>query len=587
MKNITVLFLTLIVSAIFLGGCNNKPDNVNVRIITTTDIHANIFEYDFIRDTITRGGLSRVMTFVEAQRAGGDTNIVLLDNADLLQGQPSGYYFNHVSSRDENLFASVLNYMRFDAASVGNHDIEMGPGVYNKLKEEFNFPWLAANILDKETGEPYFKPYTIINKQGVKLAILGLITPSVPNWLPAHLWEGLEFADMLETAAYWVPVILEKEKPDALIGLFHSGSGDESGLPVAFAENASVMVARNVPGFDVIFTGHDHRLTNLQVPGAGGKDVLILAGLPFGRSVAVADFSFKRKPEGGYAIKSVSGDIIEMKDYEPFPEFLMKFENELKQAKDYTSQKIGKLSSTLSTRDAYIGNSAFVDFIHKIQLQLTGAQISFAAPLSFNASLAEGDLTMRDMFRLYPFENYLYVMELTGREIRNALEFSYGMWFSTMKKPGDNALLFRKTADGTLETTSDGRPRFVNPFFNFDSAAGMDYTVDISKLPGDRIRITKTSDGLPFSDEKIYKVAINSYRGSGGGNHLTTGAGIGKDDLAARIVWISDKDMRSLMADWIKQQDELLNPEAGNNWKVIPENLATEALKNDLRLLFP
>ncbi len=581
-----ISILNVILMAITLMGCTSPNKEVEIQVITTTDVHAYIFEYDFIRDTITTGGLSRVASFVEAQRQKGKKQIVLLDNGDLLQGQPSGYYFNHVANRSQNLFATVLNHLQYNGASVGNHDIEMGPDVYRRLMSEFRFPWLAANIIDKKTGEPFFKPYTIIKRKGVKIAVLGLITPSVPNWLPTQLWEGLEFADMLKTAAYWVPAILENEKPDALIGLFHSGAGRETGEQEFMAENASVMVAQNIPGFDVIFTGHDHRVINKKVMNIDGNEVLVLGGQPFARSVSVADFVFKKNNSGNYDLEFLAGDIVEMKDFEPSADFSRLFMQEFGQSREYTGQTIGRILAEIASRDSYTGNSPFVDFIHQIQLEKTGADISLAAPLSFDATLQEGEMTMRDMFRLYPYENYLYVMELTGNEIRNTLEFSYGMWFSTMKGPQDNALMLRKTADGKVETGADGRGRFVYPFFNFDSASGINYTVDISKTPGNRITILNNTNGTPFDVNKKYRVAINSYRGSGGGNHLTLGAGISQSDLAERIVWVSDKDLRSLMADWISYKGEL-NPVAGNNWKVLPEKWAKDALVRDMKLLFP
>jgi len=180
----------------------------------------------------------------------------------------------------------------------------------------------------------------------------------------------------------------------------------------------------------------------------------------------------------------------------------------------------------------------------------------------------------------------LYIMELTGQEILNALEYSYGLWFDTMTGADSNILLFRKDSSGKPELDRNNRARFVNPFFNFDSAAGIKYTVDVSKPIGERISVQSTSAGLPFLKNKTYRVAINSYRGSGGGGHLTTGAGIDHHDLEKRIVWVSAHDLRSHMAEHFSKTENL-HAVAGNNWKLVPEKWVKGAMERDFALLFP
>ncbi len=579
--------LVLILFFMALLGCEAPDDSVQVKIITTADVHAVIFPHDFINDTPMDGSLARVFTYVEKQRENKNQHVLLLDNADLLQGQPTGYYFNFIADREINLFADVMNHIGFDAASVGNHDVEMGPEVYNHLKKEFDFPWLAANIIDKKTGSPYFEPYVIFERDGVRIAVLGLVTPSVPTWLPRKLWEGLEFRGMYESATEWMQYILDHEQPHAVIGLFHSGEGpDMEYAGVAEPpENASLYVGRHVPGFDVIFTAHDHRVRNKTFTNVNDEEVLMIAGQSFGRSVAVADLVFRKNEMGSFYLASKTGSVEEMAGYEPHAGFLATFDKEYQQVKEFVAQPLGTLQKTLYSREAYRGNSAFVDFIHNIQLQLTGAEISLAAPLSFNAVLEQGEVTVRDMFRLYPFENYLYVMTLSGQEIRDLLEYSYGLWYNTMAGPDDHLMLFRQDEQGALQKDNNGRARFANAFYNFDSAAGINYVVDVSKPVGQRVTIASLASGARFDPGRNYKVAINSYRGSGGGGHVTHGAGIPHADLDSRIVWVSERDLRGHIADYIREAG-LLSPEAGNNWKVIPADWAERAAERDHKLLF-
>ena len=221
----------------------SAPEKATLTIFCTTDIHGSLFNYDLKKEQSTCQSLAGIAGYLRQVRENGLEDYILLDGGDLLQGQPTNYYFNFIDTTQTNLVARILNDLGYDAAAVGNHDIETGHAVYDKVRKEFRFPWLAANALNIHTGEPYFEPYTVIRRQGLKIAILGMITPGIPKWLPRHLWEGLEFADMIETARKWVPLIQKKEQPDLLIGLFHAGwnynyAGENENTP--FNENATI-----------------------------------------------------------------------------------------------------------------------------------------------------------------------------------------------------------------------------------------------------------------------------------------------------------------------------------------------------------
>jgi 2',3'-cyclic-nucleotide 2'-phosphodiesterase/3'-nucleotidase len=239
---------------------------------------------------------------------------------------------------------------------------------------------------------------------------------------------------------------------------------------------------------------------------------------------------------------------------------------------------------TISSRDAYFGPSAFVDMIHTIQMEITGADISFAAPLSFDVSISMGPITVGDMFKLYRFENFLYTMSLSGEEIRKYLEFSYSEWYSTMSGPGDELLKFRLGKDGKPVLTN-GRAWLKNQPYNFDSAAGINYTVDVSKAEGSRITISGFTDGRAFEKNKMYKVAVNSYRGNGGGGHFTQGAGINKNELRSRVLSSTDRDLRYYILKSIESK-KTVNPEPLRNWKIIPEKWTEKVIPAEYFLLF-
>ena len=199
-------------------------NNATIRIISTTDVHGALFPFDFIDNRAADYGLAHVLTYVDELREDSTQEIILLDNGDILQGQPTVYYGNYIDTTSSNhIVSKVMNYMQYNAGTIGNHDIEAGPTIYNRLKDEFKFPWLSANIIDKRTGLPYFKPYTVFERNGIRIAILGLTTPGVTKWLPSSLWENMEFNDMVESSKIWMDSIRTKENPHIIIGLFHAG----------------------------------------------------------------------------------------------------------------------------------------------------------------------------------------------------------------------------------------------------------------------------------------------------------------------------------------------------------------------------
>lgn len=583
-------FAILLIFALMSAGLTPaSAKTVNLKFIETTDVHGSFFPYDFINAKEVPTSLAQVYSYVQEQRANADQQVVLLDNGDILQGQPTVYYYNFEKPEATHICAEIMNFMGYEAGVVGNHDVEPGHEVYDKLTQDFNFPWLAANAVKAGTDDPYFDAYTVLEKDGVKIAILGLTTPGVPNWLPQNLWEGIEYQDMVESAQKWVPIIQEKEQPDVLIGLFHAGvdytyGGKTADTPLN--ENASKLVAEQVPGFDVVFVGHDHQGWNEFIKNSDGEDVLIVGGINSAKTAGVANVTLTYDEASKSWNKEVSGEIIEAKNYPADEEYMAKFQYVVDELKTYVDQPVGKFMETISTREAMFGDSAFVDLIHRIQLELTEADVSFAAPLSFDASIEEGEVFVRDMFNLYKYENLLYTMKLSGQEIKDFLEYSYGGWFDQMQSPDDHLILFKKDENGNLVWSNRTHSyETVNRYYNYDSAAGILYTVDVSKPAGERIQITSLADGSPFDMDKMYKVALNSYRGNGGGGHLTQGAGIPKEELTDRMLSSTIKDLRFFLKEWIKEQ-QVVTPEAYGNWEVVPKEFREKGKEKDYKFLY-
>jgi 2',3'-cyclic-nucleotide 2'-phosphodiesterase/3'-nucleotidase len=579
-KHFKSLFFTITFCLLALS-CARERD-VEITVMHTSDIHGTFFPYDFVNGKPMNRSLAHVYNIVQQERK-SNKNLILLDNGDILQGQPAAYYYNFIDTASVHLAARIINFMKYDAAGAGNHDIETGHAVYDKVFAEYNCPVLAANAVRKSDGKPYFEPYTVVRRDGVKIAILGMITPGIPKWLPNSIWEGIEFLDMVETAEYWIKEIRNRENPHLILGLFHSGhdyAREGENIDTHNNENASLLVAQKVPGFDAVFIGHDHDRFCSKICNVAGDSVLIIDPQNEGKLVSKVQINIKIK--GNQTVeKTVNGNLIETGGFEPDSSFIAEFQSDFDAVKQFVSRPVGKFIKSISTRASFFGASEFIDLIHRIQLDITQADISFTAPLSFDAEIPEGNVLVSDMFKLYRYENLLYTMQLTGREIKDFLEYSYSLWTKQMQTPADDILLFRKTENnrnGILE----------NSYYNFDAAAGIIYTVDVTKPSGEKINIKSMYNGDKFDFEKTYNVAINSYRGNGGGGHLTEGAKIAKDELNSRIVFSTSKDLRYFLMQWIERQ-KIVDPVllyGKEEWKFIPEEFVKTAIEGNYKLLF-
>ena len=546
-----------------------SPKTVTLRIVETSDVHGAFFPYNFTERRDMSGTMARVSSYIKRQRKEMGNRLILLENGDILQGQPTCYYTNFVATDKPNIAAEVVNYLKYDAQTFGNHDVEVGHKVYDKWIKELDCPTLGANIINTETGKPYVDPYLIIEREGVRVAILGMLTPAIPNWLHKNLWTGMRFEEMVSCAKRWVKILREQEKADVVIGLFHSG-WDGGIVTDTYDEDATQKVAEQVEGLDVIFFGHDHRERNTTV-----KNVLCLDPSCNAQKVAVATIQVS-----GGKVTSKKGELVDVTK-EPLDEdFMRHFQPRINEVKAFVERKIGLFNDNMLSRDAFFGPAAFVDLIHQLQLEHTHADVSFTAPLTFNSEIKAGPVYQSDMFKLYRFENGIYVVRMTGKEIRNFLEMSYDQWVNTMTSPDDHIMLLAPKVAGDNQ-----RENFKNFTFNFDSAAGIDYVVDVTKPDGQKVHILQLSNGQPFDENAWYRVAMNSYRGNGGGELLVRGAGIPLDSIPQRIEYQSERDQRHYLTEKIEREGSI-TPKPLNNWRFIPEAWALPAIERDRKLIF-
>ena len=552
-----------------------KGKTVKLRMIETTDVHGRFFPYDFVRQQPTEGSLARVSSYVDSLRNIYDDRLLLMDAGDVLQGQPVVTYYNYEKTDVPNVASGVSNYLRYDVQTMGNHDVETGHAVYDKWIGELKCPMLAANMVSAATGEPYLKPYVMFNRDGIKIAVIGLITPGVPSWLSEQLWSGLRFEDAVTSARKWIDIVKKQERPDLIVGLFHTGVNDHS-LTNGSRNDATADIARMVPGFDIIFYGHDHTTHYEEITSSDGSKTLIVNPANNAMRVADAEIEVSKKGE-----KKINVNIVDVANRSIDSKYMAAFDSQINEVKKYVTTEIGSFTTSMTSRDCYFGPSSLVDFIHDVMLSTSGADISFASPLSFDVTVKEGAASLSDMYKLYSYENDLCMMSLSGSEIRRYLEKSYNGWVTTMTSPADHLL---KINSGDAK-----RDKFfglATPFYNLDSAAGIIYEVDATKPFGSRIIIKSMADGTPFDDNRTYKVAVNSYRAAGGGGMLTDGAGINKADLEKRILWRGDYTLRDYIIQYVRKHSPI-TPKPHNNWCFTPKEWTVPAVDRDRKLLFP
>lgn len=573
MKNLR-LILAAFASTICMTTTAQENNTVTLRLIETSDVHGAFFPYNFIERRPMKGTMARVSSYITQQRKEYGQNLILLENGDILQGQPTCYYTNFIKTDLPNVAAEVVNYLKYDAQALGNHDIETGHAVYDKWMKEVHCPMLGANIIDTKTNLPYCTPYILLEREGIRVAILGLLTPAIPNWLHENLWSGMRFEEMVGSARKWIKILQEKEKADVIIGLFHSG-WDGGIATLHYDEDATKKIAEEVEGFDVIFYGHDHaeRFETLN------NGVICLNPSCNALKVAQATITLK-KQDGCWNIIRKDAGLIDITT-EPVDEVFMRhFQSQIDSVKTYVDRQIGIFKTPIRSRDSFFGPAPFTDYIHELQMEITKADVSFNAPLTYNTEIQAGPVYVSDMFKLYRYENQVYVLRMTGEEIRKLLEMSYDQWVNTMQSPDDPIMLMS-------EETGNGQQRmgFKNLTFNFDSAVGIDYEVDVTKPNGQKVHILRFSDGHPFDEQAWYRVVMNSYRGNGGGELLTRGAGIPLDSIPGRIEFISERDQRYYLTQKIEKEGHV-EAKSYNNWKFVPEAWTKQAIERDRKMIF-
>ena len=581
------IFLPLAFAVCILCSCgSHAPEEGEHRIdiYVTNDVHGRYFDSLYVGSE-TKSSLLAVNEYMKGVREEkGTDNVLLIDVGDLLQGDNAAYYFNYVDTLTKHVSSRMAEYMGYDAMVVGNHDVETSHAVYDRVRRQLDIPLLAGNAIRDDNGKPYFQPYAILEKGGVKVAVLGYTNPNIKAWLSREIWEGMHFEDLMKCVQADVDAVRKNENPQVVIVAAHSGTGKGDGSEL---ESQGLDLLHSLSGVDFVLCSHDHRACVVD-----GDGCVLLNSGSHCRKLAHGSIVLDIK-DGEVVSKTVAGELVDIDKTRVDEEMREYFYKDYETVREFTLRKVGELDMPLDTRTSFVGMNDYMNLIHVLCLSCEPAQLSFAAPLTFNGHVDAGTVIYNDLFTIYPYENQIFVVRMKGREIENYLEYSYEQWINTWQ-PGGRVLKIQQKED---QRTSSAKWSFVNRSYNFDSLGGAFYTVDVTKPYGDRVEITSLADGTPFDPEADYNVAMTSYRANGGGDLMREGAGIDTNRLDERIVerypevrellynyFSGHRDMEGEIAP--VTSDELSYPSVIGAWKFVPEDIAAPALAKDFKLLF-
>ncbi len=513
------LLILSFLAGIALTSCTEKT--YHIELLATNDLHGTILSKGYTSDEY-RPSLSSIYGYVDSIRnVYGDDNVALIDCGDVLQGDNATYYYNFEDTASTHLVARAFNFMDYDAAVPGNHDFEAGHEVYDRLAQDLEMPYIAANAYRIANDMPYFEPYTIIKKGGLKIAVIGITNANVKSFISPDKYSGIEFYHADNIAQRYVNEVKMLHHPDLVVLAVHCGIGDKDNYHI---ENNAQYLATHISGIDVVLAAHDHRFNASVVQGVDGEVAVTEAG-SYGRAVSRISLDVTKK--GGKVVsKTVSPMTIDLRNAKPSAEFDAEFAHDYNTVYEYSNRIIGELEHDLDLAFDPRVRSRFLTWIHHVQLNVPEVDISITAPLVTSGTIPAGPVRFNDLFTLYRFENLLYVLRMTGAEVHSFLEAAY-----------------------------DARITESSPMYNFDSAGGLVYTVDSQKPYGERISITTMADGTPFNKDSTYNVAMTSYRASGAGG-LLQAAGVDPTSVQDRLVQIYP-EVRMMLHNYIVNEKKI------------------------------
>ena len=509
-------------------------------VAATTDVHGRIRGWDYYANTpdSTRG-LARAATIIDSLRRVSPVLPIVVDAGDFLQGNPLAYVTARVDTTMPNPIIAAMNAVQYDAVAIGNHEFNYGLPTLRRAMRQADFPMLAANA-KRPDGSQRFASWAVSTRHGVKVAIVGATTPGSMLWDRDNLAGQVVIRDIVPDVRTSVRDA-RNAGAAVVIVVVHSGldepsSYDTVGTSVA-SENVAARLAHEVAGIDLIVYGHSHRQMADTVIGT----TLLMQPKNWATSVAVAHLGLAYR-DGHWHVISRRSSLVQAAHHREAPQVVAVSQEGHRAAIRYATTPIGTTPVAWRADSARVVDTPLIDFILEVERRATGAQLASTAAFSLDANLSAGPITVARMAALYPYDNTLRAIRITGAQLREYLEQS--------------ARYFARRSDGSMGTD----PKI--PGYNYDMVAGVDYTIDLSKPAGERIA-SLTFDGRPVIPTDTFTMALNNYRQTGGG-----GFAMLRD---TPVVYDRQQEIRDLLIDEVRRKGTLLPADYFHpNWRLLP-----------------
>src|SRR6202453_3801290 len=520
-----------------LGPGMARAADLKITLLATTDLHGNLFPYDYYTAEPAARGLAKIATLIQAARAENPNNL-LIDCGDTIQGTPMEAVYQEKGGPglDRDPMMLAMNAIGYDAVVVGNILFNFGLKNLVKARADAHFPWISSNIgVTPGVTVQAFAPYFLKTVAGVKIAVIGVTTPMIPAWEAEEHYRGYRFESGVDAVRRTIAELRERAHPDIVIVAAHSGlEGDAR-------ENMVREIATEVPGIDAIVFGHSHQqLASLQI-----GDVLLMQPKNWGISLGEMDFVLTPKETSGWKIVSETSRLIPVTRDTPADPKLLEIGRPYHQlAERYLSTAVAEAPVSLDSKLARVEDSALIDAVQQVQLFYTKADVSFASSFNSRVNVPKGPVTIRQIAALYVYENQLYVVEGNGKMVRDALE---------------NSARYYNTCAGDCSHGPLINPHVIG--YNYDMAEGVDYEIDLTQPAGQRIRNLRWH-GKPLDDNQPLRIAVNNYRAGGSAGYSMF--------HGAKIIWRSPDEIRDLVIQYYSEH-KTLPAQPDNNWRVVPD----------------
>ena len=515
---------------------------VTVTLLATTDLHGNLVPVDYVTGEPVARGLAKIATLIREVRA-ANANTVLIDCGDTIQGTPlEGVYqaiartgADPVGHKAATKLAGdpmmrAMNLLGYDAMTLGNHEFNAGLANLANARRDAKFPWISANtIVARRGAERTFAGYIVKTVGGVKVAVIGITTPVIPMWERAENLGAYRFLPPVEVVRTVVAKLRREQRPDVIVVAAHSGLGRnlQTGAPEEPAENVVYQLAEQAPELDAIVFGHSHA----QLEGRLVGKVLLVQPKNGGASLARIDFTLERRPAGGWTVVGKNSRLIPVTAQTATAPDLMEMAKPYEEAaQNYLKTPVATSARELSAARGREEDTAVMDLVQRVQLFYAKADVSFTALFNPEVRIPRGQVTVRQIAALYPYDNELLTIEGTGKMVKDALE-NAARYFSGNGMPG----------------------------FNYDMAEGVEYEIDRSRPEGDRI-VNLRWRGKPLLPEQPLRIAINNYRAGGSGGYTMF--------RGAKVVWRSGEDIREMVIRYYTERKSIPAETIGN-WKIV------------------